>query len=222
MNHRIARSRRALSRELITCNQAAVDMGTSWDSPPVYWRTTNETCNGCKSTFTVQAEERQYWYETLGIPYAVQIVYCPDCRKRSRAQRRIANRLAELSPLVEGPEAHERDLREFVLVIAEGTVRRIRSRGSEGWVLPGQGILNRGCTAINRLLRAKQPQHDLLPILAHFHQRLDNAQRLHRLTQEIEKIRQTNPKTAKQIDTIEAWMRSPTKKLLSSIIKPKR
>lgn len=225
MNRRLTRSRPALSRDLIPCNPAAVDMGTSWGSPPAYWQTTTETCYGCRTSFVVEAEEKQYWFETLGIPFAVQIVYCLECRKKSRAQRRIVNRLAELAPLVDKKQADELELREFVLVIAEGTVRRTRVRhfaNNEDWVLPGHGILLKGCEAINGLLRARQPQRDLLPILAHFHQRLGNAERMRRINHEIEQITQTNPKTAKQIDIITSWMQAPTKKRLQRIIKPQR
>lgn len=200
-------------------------MGTSWCSPPAYWRTTTETCYGCRTSFIVEAEEKQYWFETLGIPFAVQIVYCPECRKKSRAQRRIVNRLAELAPLGHKRKADELELREFVLVIAEGTVRRARARhfaNDEDWVLPGHGVLLKGCHVINGLLRARQPQRDLLPILAHFHQRLGNAERMNRIHQQIDQIRQTNPKTAKQIDLITTWMQAPTKKRLQRIIKPQR
>ncbi len=77
-------------------------------------------------------------------------------------------------------------------------------------------------TAIKRLLQVRQPQRDLLPILAHFHQRLGNAERMRRINDEIEQIRQTNPKTAKQIDVITAWMQAPTKKQLQRILKPQR
>lgn len=224
MKRALEKSRSAIVRNFIPCNPAAVDMGTSWGSPPAHWLTTTQACHGCQVSFEVTASEKQYWFETLGIPFAVQIVYCLECRKKSRAQRRIVNRLAELAPLVDKKQADELELREFVLVIAEGTVRRARARYAkdEDWVLPGHGILLKGCEAINGLLRARQPQRDLLPILAHFHQRLGNAERMRRINHEIEQIRQTAPKTAKQIDIITTWMQAPTKKRLQRIIKPQR
>jgi Probable zinc-ribbon domain len=224
MKRALEKSRAAIARNLIPCNPAAVEMGTSWGSPPKHWLTTTQACYGCQASFEVTASEKQYWFETLGIPFAVQIVYCLECRKKSRAQRRIVNRLAELAPLVDKKQVDELELREFVLVIAEGTVRRARARYAtdEDWVLPGHGVLLKGCEAIKGLLRARQPQRDLLPILAHFHQRLGNAERMRRINHEIQQIRQTNPKTAKKFDIITAWMQAPTKKRLQRIISPQR
>ncbi len=222
MNHRTSKYSQINSRDLIACNSAAVDWGTASCSPPAYWQTSKQSCFGCGAVFTVQASEKKYWYEILRIPCVVGIVYCLECRKRSQAQRRIINRLAELSPAADKLPVDELDLREFVLLIAEGTLRRIRLRGKEDWILRGQGILMRGSTAIKRLLQVRQPQRDLLPILAHFHQRLGNAERMRRINDEIEQIRQTNPKTAKQIDVITAWMQAPTKKQLQRILKPQR
>jgi hypothetical protein len=223
MKRSLEKSRSAIVWNLIPCNPAAVDMGTSWGSPPANWETSTQACLGCRAYFQVTASEKQYWYETLRIPFCVEIVYCPACRKRSRAQRRIANRLAELAPLIESGEADEEMLREFVLVIAEGTVRRARSRnGTENWVLPGTPILLKGCEVINRLMKATRPQADLLPILLHFHQRLKNSERVKRITTEIERCRQDRPKLAKAMEAIEGWLKDPSKRRLQRITKSPR
>jgi hypothetical protein len=210
-------------RKIIPCNPAAVDMGRSWGSPPVNWENSTQSCHSCRVSFEVTASEKQYWYETLRIPFSVAIVYCPACRKRNRAQRRIANRLAELAPLVESGEADGALLREFVLVIAEGTVRRARSRNeTEDWVLSGIPILLKGCEVINRLMKVNRPQADLLPILLHFHQRLKNGERVKRITAQIERCRQDRPKLIKAMEAIDGWLKDPSKRRLERIIKSPR
>ena len=223
MKRSLEKTRSAIVWNLIPCNPAAVDMGTSWGSPPANWETTTQVCFSCRVSFQVTASEKQYWFETLRIPFCVGIVYCPACRKRSRAQRRIANRLAELASLIESSEADQAMLREYVLVIAEGTVRRAQSRdGNEDWVLPGIPIMLKGCEVINRLMKTTWPQADLQPILLHFHQRLKNRDRVKRITTEIERCRQDRTKLAKAMEAIEGWLKDPSKRRFERIIKPPR
>lgn len=206
-------------RESIPVNAAAIDMGSSWCQPPTSWKTLRRNCGSCAQGFTVTAAEQQYWYETLRIPVIVGICYCPTCRKGHRAQRRIASRLAELSPQVESKAADDKSLREFVFLIAEGSTRRVWTRyRDEQLILSGSKILLKGCEAIHRLLRSSRPQHDLLPILSHFHQRLGNDRRVARIAGEIATITQNKPTVAKRIETIQEWLASPAKRKPKHII----
>jgi hypothetical protein len=211
------------ARDVIPCNAAAVNMGNSYCSVPATWKTEMRFCSVCGIGFQVTAAEQQYWFETLGIPFYVQIVHCPGCRKKSRARRRIANRLAELSPRVEAGKMDEGSLREFILLVTEGATRKAETRyRREELILPGSKILLKGCNAINQLLRTKHPQLDLLPILAHFHLRLGNVKRAARIRDEINEIRLKKPALAKVIDMIIEWMTSPTKRMPKQIIEPHR
>jgi hypothetical protein len=195
-------------------------MGNSYSSAPKEWRTITRGCQGCGAGFVVTAGEQQYLYEVLGTFYFVQTSYCRECRKRHRTHRRIITRLAELMPQVDSGAASSRELRETVLVIAEGTLRRTRDRQrrTEDWVLSGKSILIKGSGIIGSLRRAARPHHDLLPILRHFQLRLGNEKRALRVAQEIEQAKAGHPSLAKAIAAIEAWMENPTRRTLEPIL----
>jgi hypothetical protein len=210
-------------RDVIPCDRTAVRMGNSYGSAPASWTTQTRNCSTCRKSFVVTAGEQQYWYETLGIPYYVTISDCLACRKRRRVHRRIITRLAELMPVAETADAEPRQVREAVLVIAEGTLRRIsRWGGAEHWVLDGEGILLKGSAFINRLRKGRKAQDDLLPVLHHFQQRLGNQARMQRIAKEMAVIRQVRPALAKAMAAVEAWLAAPDRRGLELILDPPR
>lgn len=206
-------------QDVIACDPAAMDMGNSYGSPPSEWRTHVRACERCRKDFIVTAGEQQFWYETLKIPFYVRITDCLDCRSQHRAQRRIAHRLGELMPLVDAPNADEQVLRQTVLIIGEGTVRRTRMRfGHDDWVLPGAPIILKGCEIIRRLRHAKPSHYDLLPLLRHFHQRLENIKRAERIEAEIASAVENHPALAKAMRAIEDWLKTPGKRQWERVI----
>lgn len=209
--------------DAIASDPTAIDMGNSYDTPPSEWRTCVRVCDSCRKDFIITAGEQQFWYETLKIPFYVRITDCLDCRSRHRAQRRIAHRLGELMPLVDDSNVDEQVLRQIVLIIGEGTVRRTRvSFGNDRWVLSGAAILLKGCEIINRLRRAKRPHHDLLPLLRHFHQRLENVQRAERIVTEIASMIHDRPALDKAIRAIEDCLKTPGKRQWERVIEQPR
>ena len=206
-------------REIIPCNAAAVNMGNSYDAPPKEWLTTTHACEGCAASFEITAAAKQHFHEVLGVFFFVQTRYCPDCGKRHRIHRRIVTRLAEVMPQVELADADPLLVREAVLVIAEGTVLRLKPRcGSEGWALSGKGILLTGSALIKRLRQASKTHDDLLPILCHFQERLGNPVRVQRLEAEIVKAKQDLPALGKALVVVGAWLAAPTKRQLERIL----
>ncbi len=211
------------SQDVIISDPTAIDMGNSYYPPPSEWRTHVRACESCGRKFSVTAGEQKFWYETLKIPFYVRITDCMDCRSRHRVQRRIAHRLGELMPLVDDPNVDEQVLRQSVLIIGEGTVRRTRMRfGHDSWVLSGTAILLKGCEIINRLRRAKHPHHDLLPLLRHFHLRLENVQRAERIVTEIASMIHDRPALAKAMRAIEDWLKMPGKRQWERVIERPR
>lgn len=222
MKRSLEKAQPRLVRNRIPCNATLVKMGNSYSSPPEFWVTISKRCEACRVGFVVTAEEQQAWHEVYGIPYVVSINRCRTCRQKRRAQGRIVTRLAELMPLVKQKQASEDQMREAVLIIAEGTVRPdVRRSGVEDCVLSHEPVLIKGITLINRLLKAKRPQPDLLIIQRHFQERLGNVARVQRITQDIERLRQ-GPALGKAMSALESWLKTPTKRLWDRVIEPPR
>lgn len=218
MKRSFEKSRGKIVPDVLPCDAARLVMGNTYAQPPAVWRTCERSCKICAVRFQVTAQEQRFWYEELHIPWVVAIDRCPLCRNRRRAERRILTRLGELMPQAMGADAGADLIRETVLVIAEGTLRRVRPPfGKEHWVLSQRPVLLNGSMLINRARKGRRPQHDLLPILQHFQHRLDNASRAARLEAEIARLRMDHPALVKALNAITDWMSTLNAKLRKRI-----
>ncbi|MFM2091634.1 MAG: putative zinc-ribbon domain [Planctomycetota bacterium] len=151
---------------------------------PVEWRDTTASCIACGQEFQVTAAEQRFWYETLRIPEIVEINRCPACRLLRRRHRHIMARLSVLAPQIDAGSANERDLREAVILVAEGMVCIQRHRTGSHMILNGTGIARRAIRWIGQLRRLPGRHEDLLPILALCHERIGDRIRASRVRAE--------------------------------------
>lgn len=81
--------------------------------PRSYYVDVLKRCRDCERNFLFFAEEQRFWYESLGIYIDADCVYCPECRKRNRANKQ---RLARHHELINKPRL---TIRESVTLAEE-------------------------------------------------------------------------------------------------------
>jgi hypothetical protein len=211
--------RRIKPADRLPCDQSRIIMGSSWDPLPTEWRTRKESCSKCQAAFTVTADEQQFWYEKLRIPYIVSINHCPDCRKRLRIHKRIIARLSELIPLIKAGKADDVQKREAALTIAEGMMARIAtSRTLDIPILGAKTNADRCARIITELRKASSAHDDLLPILIMMHERLNHPSKVERLQLELAQTALRSVPMKRAISYVQTWLSSPTRAARSRII----
>jgi predicted RNA-binding Zn-ribbon protein involved in translation (DUF1610 family) len=174
------------------------------------WRDTSRNCESCGVRFAITADEQRFWYLHLRIPEHVTINRCQECRWKQRVVRRISERLSMLLPRLADGGGTILELREAVLAIAEGLLRRWPCMtGDEMPFLCSTTIIEKGAALIVRARRVSRLNDDLIPVQILFHDRLGHHQRAIRLNDELLAAGDRSPAIGRAIRHVSAWLATP-------------
>ena len=84
--------------ERIAVVASKLNMGNTYDSPPLYYYDLEFTCIDCASPETWTAAQQKWWYEDIGAYFFSNAVRCRKCRELERERKTAARRAAGHAP----------------------------------------------------------------------------------------------------------------------------
>ncbi len=99
--------------------------------PRKYYVDIERICRTCHRPFLFFAKEQRYWFETLRFFVDADCVFCPQCRRASRA---IQRRLRRYSDLYANPAPSRKDLMfmvdDAVFLVEHGVLKNLSNVGA--------------------------------------------------------------------------------------------
>jgi len=99
--------------------------------PRKYYVDVERICRTCDRPFLFFAREQRYWFETLRFFVDADCVFCPECRRASRAVQR---RLRRYSDLYAKPEPSRKELMftvdDAIFLVEHGVLKNLSNVGA--------------------------------------------------------------------------------------------
>ena len=99
--------------------------------PRKYYVDVERICRTCHRAFLFFAREQRYWFETLRFFVDADCVFCPQCRRESRA---IHRRLRRYSALYANPAPSRKDFMflvdDAVFLVEHGVLKNLSNVGA--------------------------------------------------------------------------------------------